>query len=204
MRDRDSPPSPRIAGRARTKASLYRKSVPAARCCSIAFSGRTLSVHGYELRRTRYIGTLSPLSAALQLAGIKDLTGTRGTSTLRAFATISCWILDILLHGTRRLFMQCAAAISRRTRRPYVTVCLQYVLERFPALSGAPEGFSARQRAALTALRHFMVTPRLVKLARSASYLHQGRVRRRVRVVERLGGPRNAQTEPRARGLGGE
>ncbi|KAJ7442475.1 hypothetical protein FB451DRAFT_1414193 [Mycena latifolia] len=132
--------------------------------------------------------SFSPLSAALQLTGIIDLTGTSGTSAPARFRTISCWIFDILLHGFRRLFTECTGcyfppgALHIRHSMsssplanvsPYSIMSLVAVfsraighpmkprnpLEARGDLARHPEGSSATLRTALMARHDFTARP---------------------------------------------
>ncbi|KAJ7442478.1 hypothetical protein FB451DRAFT_1190600 [Mycena latifolia] len=153
--------------------------------------------------------SFSPPSAALQLTGIIDLTGTSGTSALPAFA---------LFHaGSSTSYSTAFGGYSSnaplvfpagRTAHTYVFKPhenLRNPLEARGDLARHPEGSSATLRTALMARHDFTARPRLVRLTHSASQTYQGLVRRIARVLWVNAAARRGseRTEPLARGLGG-
>ncbi|KAJ7442472.1 hypothetical protein FB451DRAFT_1190595 [Mycena latifolia] len=153
--------------------------------------------------------SFSPLSAALQLTGIIDLTGTSGTSALPAFAPFHA--------GYSTSYSTAFGGYSRnarllfpagRTAHTYVFKPhenLRNPLEARGDLARHPEGSSATLRTALMARHDFTARPRLVRLTHSASQTYQGLVRRIARVLWVNAAARRGseRTEPLARGLGG-
>ncbi|KAJ7476248.1 hypothetical protein FB451DRAFT_1174128, partial [Mycena latifolia] len=209
MQGTDSHPSPRMAGRARAtvvfefycgspRPHWHQECVPATRAVQLPSQDelyRSMAIEGDPRNESE---SFSPPSAALQLTGIIDLTGTSGTSALPAFALFHAGS-DILLHGFRRLFKQCTAVFpAGRTAHTYVFKVsipprvrispklisghfviqphenLRNPLEARGDLARHPEGSSATLRTALMARHDFTARPRLVRLTHSASQTYQG------------------------------